>query len=157
MIRLSVRIAGLAAAIVLSAAAAAQAKTYVVVINEANSAAQNASDPKAVVKRLFLKRQTQWPNNGPSALPMARKSDSAVQKAFRAKVLGMSKSEVQSHWASMKQTQGETPPREVGTALILFRRLRREPGAFTVLSKDELSQAPGEVRVLYEFEHQAGQ
>jgi len=156
MIRLSVRIASLAAAFVLGAGAAAEANTYLVVVNEANSAASQAGDPKAVVKRLFLKQQTRWPD-GPEAQPMARKSDSAVQKAFRAKVLGMSKSEVQSHWANMKQTQGETPPREVGTALILFRRLRREPGAFTVLTEDELAQAPAEVKVLYEFEHSPGQ
>jgi len=136
----------------LSVAVPAWAAKYAVVINAENTAAKNVADPRSYVKTLYLKQQTAWPD-GTSAALLARRSESPIHQAFMAEVLQMSQEEVDDHWLRMKQTQGETPPREVGSALILYRFVTREVGSVSVISADELETAPIEVEVMFEFEH----
>ena len=137
----------------LSTTAPAWAAKYAVVINAENAAAQGMDDPRSYVKTLYLKQQTTWPD-GTSAAPLARRAGSPVHQAFMAEVLQMSQEEIDSHWLRMKQTQGETPPREVGSALILYRFVTKELGSVSVISADELETAPIEVEVMFEFEHE---
>lgn len=133
-------------------AAPTWAAKYAVVINAENTAAKEISDPRGYVKTLYLKQQTAWPD-GTSAAPLARRSESPIHQAFLTQVLQMSQEELDSHWLRMKQTQGETPPREVGSALILYRFVTKEPGSISIISAEELDTAPIEVEVMFEFEH----
>ena len=88
---------------------------------------------------------------GTPAQPLARPADSPAQKAFVAKVLGMDQATLDQHWLRLKQTKGETPPREVGSALILTRLVSKYEGAFSVVSAEEAAALPEGVAVLFRF------
>ncbi len=128
----------------------AAAAEYAVIVNAANPDAGKGEALREVVKRLFLKEQTTWPSGTP-AQPLARPADSPAQKAFVAKVLGMDQATLDQHWLRLKQTKGETPPREVGSALILTRLVSKYEGAFSVVSAEEAAALPEGVAVLFRF------
>lgn len=140
------------AGLLLAAAGAEQAAAaeYAVIVNAANPDAGKGEALREVVKRLFLKEQTTWPSGTP-AQPLARPADSAAQQAFVAKVLGMDQAALDQHWLRLKQTKGETPPREVGSALILTRLVSKYEGAFSVVTADEAAGLPEGVAVLFRF------
>lgn len=131
-------------------AGAAEAADYAVIVNSGNPVLAEGEAARETVKRIYLKDLGQWPDGSP-AEPLARIEGSDAQKAFVAKVLGMTDTAVGEHWARLKQTKGETPPREVNSALVLFRTVGREKGGLAVLTADELLDAPAEVSVLFRF------
>ncbi|WP_281301882.1 MULTISPECIES: hypothetical protein [unclassified Iodidimonas] len=128
----------------------AQAADYAVIIHSDNKIDLAGNAAREIIKQLYLKELTQWPN-GLAAEPFGRESGSAVQLAFEKQVLGLSGSESSNHWARMKQTKGETPPREVGPDRILFRLVSKFPGGFAVVTAEEMANAPSSVMVLYNF------
>ena len=142
---------GLLVALALSVATTARAAEYVVLVNADNPLLDSGVDATETVKRLFLKELGSWPEGGPPALPLARTKALPAQAAFVAKVLGMTQAELDTHWLRLKQTRGETPPREVGSTLILFRQISRNPGAFAPATADEALDAPAEVAILFRF------
>ncbi len=141
---------GLLVALALSVANTARAADYVVLVNSENPLLDSNVDAKETVKRLFLKELSSWPGDGP-ALPLGRSKSSPAEAAFISKVLGMTRAELDTHWLRLKQTRGETPPREVGSPLILFRQISRNRGAFAPATADEALDAPAEVAVLFRF------
>jgi len=114
--------------------------------------APGLTDPRGYIKTLFLKQQTTWPDGTP-APPLSRRNETAAQQAFLADVLDMNQDELENHWLRTKQTQGETPPREVGPELILYRCVTKEVGSFSVTSAAKRDSAPIEVEMLFEFGH----
>lgn len=136
----------------LIASPPAVAADYAVIVNANNPDAGKGAAMKEVVKRLFLKEQTSWPG-GPPAKPLARPASSPAQQAFVAEVLGMDQAALDQHWLHLKQTKGETPPRAVGSALILTRLVGKYPGAFSVVTAEEAARLPDGVAVLFRFSH----
>ncbi|RMF15507.1 MAG: hypothetical protein D6757_04430 [Alphaproteobacteria bacterium] len=134
------------------AGGSAHAAEYMVIANAANPDAAKGDAMKEVVKHLFLKEQTNWPGGLP-ARPLARPAGSPAETAFAAEVLGMNASALDNHWLRLKQTKGETPPRAVGSARILLRLVGKYPGAFSVVSADEVDTLPPETKVVFRFEH----
>lgn len=144
----SALILGLLAGLVFARHAAAA--DYAVIVNSDNPVLAEGEAARETVKRIYLKELGQWPDGSP-AQPLARTGGSPAQEAFVAKVLEMTGASVNDHWARLKQTKGETPPREVNSALVLFRTVGREKGGLAVLTADELLDAPAEVSVLFRF------
>lgn len=130
---------------------AAQAENFALVVNAGNSYTADLPSMKNAMKRFYLKQQTTWPNGDPVEA-FARVSDSAPHKAFSTTVLGMSQAEQDAHWAKLKQTIGETAPRDVDSSSILLRQIVRKKGSFGVLSSSEMADMPAEVKVLFKFD-----
>jgi len=131
-------------------APSANAETFVVIVNAENSYSQDGDVAKQQVRRLFLKEQSSWPGNI-EATPLSREAGAPAEVAFLANVLGMTQAELESHWLHLKQTQGDTPPRAVGSTRILSRLISKTPGAFGVVLKSATDSMEG-VRVLFEFD-----
>ncbi len=125
---------------------------YVLLINANNTYAEaNEEAAKAQIKRLYTKAQNNWPDSTVAA-PFSRPSDNDAYAAFLENVLSMTQGELDAHWLRLKQTQGETPPREVGSVRILGRAVSKEPGAFGFASKEDMAGAmPDTVKILFEF------
>lgn len=127
----------------------ARAETYVVLVNAENNT-PSGPEAKAEVARLFMKRQSEW-SNGLRAEPFDRTGDSAEHSAFVQEVLESSQSVLDEYWLRLRQTRGETPPREVGSARLLLRAIGRRPGAFGFAAKSEVQPLPDNTRILFEF------
>ncbi|MFO1076903.1 MAG: hypothetical protein U1E73_04155 [Planctomycetota bacterium] len=123
--------------------------TYVLVVNAKNAVTETGDAAKAVVKKLFLKDLTQWPD-GTEAKPYRRPDGTSIQDAFLASVLGMSSSELARHWLRLKSQDGTTPPKEVDTDRMVLKYVARTEGAFGIVPKDAVRDVEG-VRVLFEF------
>jgi len=123
---------------------------YLLIVNAGNGASGSEDALRQITKRQYLKQQSAWPD-GEASLPFGRATDSAVQTAFMANVLGMTKTEFETHWLKMKQTTGITPPRSIGSARIIIRQVSKKKGAFGAVSKAEAGDLPAEVKVLFEF------
>lgn len=128
----------------------ANAETYAVIVNLENSYSEDPAVAKQQVRRLFLKEQSSWPGSV-DATPLAREAGALAEAAFLSGVLAMTEQELQSHWLHLKQTQGETPPRAVGSTRILSRLISKTPGAFGVVLKSA-ADSMEDVRVLFEFD-----
>lgn len=103
--------------------------TYVLVVNAKNATTEAADATRSVVKRLFLKDLTQWPD-GTEAKPYRRPDGSNEQRAFLAAVLAMNDAELARHWLRIKNQDGTTPPKEVDTDRMALKCVARYPGAF---------------------------
>lgn len=128
----------------------AMAAEYAVIVNAANPASGDTPDTRNLLKRIYLKEMTTWAN-GAETQPLAREAGSPTQAAFHAKILGMSDAAVNEYWLRLKQTKGETPPREVGAARILFRLIEKYEGSFSVVTTEEAQELPPEVKILFTF------
>ncbi len=135
-----------------STAGTCAAAEYAVIANAANPDAARGAAIREVVKRLFLKEQTNWPGGLP-AKPLARPAGTPAADAFAAEVLGMSRTALDNHWLHLKQTKGETPPRAVGSVRILLRLVGKYPGAFSVVSAEQAASLPPGVTVVFTFHH----
>ena len=122
----------------------------VVIVNINNSYTANEDTMRKVVKRLFLKQQSTWPD-GTNAKSFDRRKASAEQQAFNSTVLGMDDAVIARHWLSLKQTTGETPPRTVGSTNMLAKFVAKYDGAFGVVAESELGSLSDRVRVLFKF------
>ena len=126
------------------------AETFYLLVNVKNNFNGDEMAIKSVIKRLYLKQQTKWPNEL-DARPFSRTEDDPSQRVFVASVLEMSDAELNAHWLKLKQTQGGTPPRAVGSTRILLRTLGKNEGAFGIASETQVSSIPQAVKVLLEF------
>lgn len=129
---------------------AAMAAEYAVVVNAANPVLEKGEDARDTVRRVYLKELSAWPG-GAESQPFAREAGSPVQTAFVKAVLGMDETAINDHWTRVKQTKGETPPREVGSVNILFRLVGKFEGGLSVVTAEEAASAPAEVKVLFRF------
>ncbi|GER07521.1 hypothetical protein GCM10007972_20970 [Iodidimonas muriae] len=126
------------------------AADYVVLVNKANPTELSGDAAVDTIRQLYLKELSNWPN-GLHADPFAREGGSPAQTAFINNILKMSPTAVTDHWTRVKQTKGETPPREVGSERILFRLIGKFEGGFAIVSAEEAASAPDTVKVLLTF------
>jgi hypothetical protein len=129
----------------------AQAETYVVVVNADNKANISGNEAIQQVRRVFLKESKDWPG-GTEAVPFTGKKGSAPFTALLSGVLSLSETEYEAHWAKLKQTTGDTPPRAVGSVNILLKLIGRSAGAVGVVPKSKAASLPDGLKVLLEFE-----
>jgi len=123
-----------------------------VVVGQAGNSYSGAPDAtRQLLARLFLKQLTAWPN-GSAAKVYAAPSGSPEMSAFRDKVLMMNEGALASHWLTLKQKTGETPPREVGSSNIMGKLIAQSPGAFGIMKKSDFAAAPGNLKVLLEID-----
>ena len=128
-------------------ASAPVAKTYAVVVNTGNKAKfKDDAAAKKEIKQLFLKNSTAWSTKD-EAKPFAVKDE--AQDAFRDKVLGMSKAELERHWISMKNKKGITPPKEVSSTKMLTKYIGKYVGGFGVLPEAEAKSSG--LKILFTF------
>lgn len=124
-----------------------------IIINSENIIEMPEDRTVAMLRRLYLKQKTTWPD-GRSAIVFARPGNSVEEIAFRRSILGMSDNQLHDHWLRMKQTQGETPPRSVDSVRILLRQIRNKPEAVSIVSRKDLEKyrehAEG-TKILFEF------
>ena len=123
--------------------------SYAVVVNAGNPLKETADATKAIVRRLFLKELSQWPD-GTDARPYAREATTAEQLAFLGAVLGMKEAELARHWLRVKNMNGTTPPKEVDTDRMVLKYVAKHAGAFGIVKIAAARDAVG-VRVLLEF------
>ena len=121
---------------------------FAVVVAAANSWQGDEKQARALVKRLFLKQQLDWPS-GKAARVYARPADSPEMQAFVKRVLDMSPAELARHWLQMKNREGATPPREVASVRMLVKHFDKQPDAIAIMTVAE-AKAAG-LRVLLEF------
>lgn len=123
--------------------------TWALVVNAKNRTTATGDAARAVVKKLFLRELTQWPD-GVDARPYAREDRSAEQAAFVAHVLGMNDAELARHWLRLKNMNGTTPPKEVDSDRLVLKYVARTDGAFGIVRIDA-AKGVADVRVLFEF------
>ncbi len=123
-------------------------EVYALVVNASNPLKETEAAAKKIVKALFLKDLTRWPD-GTEAKPYDRGPKAAERAVFVQEVLGMNAAELARHWLRVKNMSGVTPPMEVDTDRLLLRHVERHDGAFGVV-KQSAAKVPG-VRVLFEF------
>lgn len=126
------------------------AEEFVILTSTANKYSADEATIRQQVKRLFLKQQQGWPN-GESVKSYARKKDSAAHKAFTKYVLEMDGPKLAGHWLKLKQTTGETPPREVGSARMLTKLIGKYEGSLGIMTLEEAKAAEGKVKILFTF------
>lgn len=144
------------AVIAMSAAmptTAARAVEYALVVNSANTLADDAS-AQAVVRQLYLKERSEWPfevDGKPlGAKPLGRDEESEEHAAFLQQVLGMTQTELDQHWLQVKQRRGETPPRDISSNELLLKMVARYPGGLGFVPKEIVDAANNEdIRVLF--------
>ncbi len=116
----------------LSAAAlsVADARSYLVVVNDSNPANAVAA---AELARVFRKTVRQW-TNGVSITPVDQSFQSAVRLRFSQDVLGRSPGQMQEYWLRQTYSGGEIPPpvRDSDAAVLEF--VRSNAGAVGYVS-----------------------
>lgn len=122
---------------------------HAVVVHVDNKMTETGDAAKVVVKKLFLKDLSQWPD-GSEAKAYGRDDKSDAHIAFRNEVLGMSEAELARHWLKVKSMNGTTPPKEVDSDRLVLKYVAKNPSAFGICTLDSLKGVEG-VRVLFEF------
>ena len=123
--------------------------TYAVVVNTKNACKETGDKVKAIVKKLFLKQLTQWPD-GTDARPYARKQGTAETTEFTKSVLGMSDAELARHWLKLKNMDGTTPPKAVGSDRMILKYVAKHEGALGVVKIEDAKECK-DVKILFEF------
>ncbi len=126
-----------------------QAAEYAVVIHASNSYSDSPDTMKQVVKQLYLKQRSEWPNNI-AVKPFGRPADDVAHQAFLRQVLQMSEVELASHWISVKQKTGQAAPREIGRDSLLLKLIAKYEGALAVVAM-EAAQSDN-IRILFTFD-----
>lgn len=124
-------------------------KAYAVIVNPKNKCNAKDDKAKAIIKKLFLKQMSQWPD-GTTAKPYGRKDTAAEQSKFVKSVLGMGDAELVRHWIKMKNMKGTTPPKGVKSDRMLFKYVAKHAGAFGVVKVADAKKQKG-VKILYRF------
>ncbi|MCR9243563.1 MAG: hypothetical protein NXI31_00920 [bacterium] len=118
-------------------------------INTKNPFGKTGAAARTTIKQLFLKGKSQWPN-GKVAKPYARRATSSEQAAFQKSLLGMKDSELARHWLRIKNLNGQTPPKAVGSDRLLLKFVARHEGAFGVVRRSAV-KGNSKVRVLFKL------
>ncbi len=127
---------------------------FVVVINAKNpikGQGKSVGELRQLVKRLYLKERSTWPNGSAEAKPFSRPSDAEEQAVLIKHVLQMSEAELAAHWMSLKQKNGTTPPRKVKSERMLMKFIGKFDGGFGVASAESAQKLGDDLAVLFEI------
>ncbi len=124
----------------------AAAETFLVIINANNRVSGSETGLREVVRQLYLKEESRWPDDLPS-LPIARPDENAATAAFAQTILGIAPEELETYWAEAEANR----PKAIGPVRELLRQVSRNKGAFSIVAAAEAKKLPAKVRVLFEF------
>jgi len=130
----------------------AAAEDFVVIVNKVNTFEGAPDAAKPLLKSLFLKKRKDW-GGGLEAKPFSFKPGTPEAEAFREVVLQMSTAELSEHWLAVKQTTGETAPREVPSAALAAKFVQKFEGGFCVMKKADAEGLGDTVRIVLAFSH----
>lgn len=136
--------------IATTAAPAVLAQPYSIIVNVTNNYAASDDEMRQLIKRLFLKQETDWPN-GELARAFGRDPKSSEQNVFAEKILAMNTAEIARHWLGLKQKTGETPPRSINSTRMLLKTVEKYPGAFGLVDEKTAKELPNTVKILFSF------
>lgn len=136
--------------LVLSAFAEVNAGDFSIIINKNIRYSASDDEQRSFVRRLFLGKQKSWPG-GVKAKPVNYKKGTEEYDAFLANVLHMTESDLDQHWASVRQKTGATPPSAVVNHRVIFKLIARSKGGISYISNQHLDELPDTVKVLFEF------
>lgn len=114
-------IVGLAAVALYAARAVAESPNDILIV--ANTASGGGSLSVSDVKDMFLKKRSSW-GNGVKVAPLNAVEGSALRRAFRTRVLGMTEADERAYWQERKIKAGESVPPEFGDTLRAVFKLR---------------------------------
>jgi ABC-type phosphate transport system substrate-binding protein len=114
----------------VAALVVADARGYVVVVNESN--------PKAVLPaedlaRVFKKTVRRW-DNGATIEPVDQSFESTVRLRFSQDILGRSPGQMQEYWLRQTYSGREVPPLVRGSDAAVLEFVRANPGAIGYVS-----------------------
>ncbi len=118
-----------------------------VVVNADNDFDESSGDPKTILRRLILKESENWPNGIP-ARAFLPKSGTPLASELLNSILELDDAAFEAHWARLKQTTGQSRPREVGSSRILLKLIARDPGAFGILEAASDFSVDGQLRII---------
>ncbi len=124
-------------------------RKFAVIVNASNKFQAKGGTARSMVKTLFLKNLSRWPD-GTRARPYGRKDASSEQDALMNGVLGMSDAELARHWLRGRNMNGTTPPMQIGSVRMVLKHVARHAGGLAVVEVDVARRTKG-VRVLLEF------
>ncbi len=84
-------------------------------------------------KKMFLKKETKWPN-GQKVLPVDLKASSSTRRVFSKKVIGKSVSSIKSFWQQQIFSGRGVPPPEKRTEKLVLAYVLANPGAIGYVS-----------------------
>lgn len=128
---------------------AAPPPRFAVVVHTDNKLTETGDAAKTLLKKLFLKELTRWPDGG-EAKAYARTPDAECQIAFRKVVLEMSEAELARHWLKQKSMNGSTPPKEVEADRLVLKYVAKNANAFGIVTLESAKPATG-IKVVFEF------
>ncbi len=114
-----------------------------VIVNKDNSAELD----KLAVKKIFLGKQTSFPN-GVAAKPIDLPREDASREAFVKDVLRRRESSLSSYWARMIFSSKGVPPRVVNSEDLVVQEVANNKQAIAYVDASKVS---GDVRVLFTF------
>jgi len=106
------------------------ADSYAAIIN-GNSYANNRAEARNVLKQMYLKQKGTWPG------------DSKAQTIAQA--------DVASHWISLKQKTGETPPRSVTSIRTILKLIGHRKGAFAIVDSETANNLKSNIKIFFSF------
>ncbi len=110
--------------------AAQDAQGFKVVVHPSN---QVASLERSVVKKMFLKKESKWPN-GSKVQPVDLKASSSVRKVFSKKAVGKSVRSIKSYWQQQIFSGRGVPPPEKSSNQSVLSYVSTHPGAIGYVS-----------------------
>lgn len=119
----------------------------IVIVNNDNTYSASDEELRQIVKRLLLKKVSDWPG-GQSAEPYLPKSSSPESRLITAKLYNLEESELEAYWARVKQTTGQSRPREVGSSRIIMKLVERDPGGVGIVGASAEDFLNDNVRIL---------
>jgi len=122
---------------------------YVVIVNKANHYMGQEERVKSMIKSLFLKKRSAWPNDL-LAKSFARKNDSDIHKAFVNHILEMTEGQLSAYWSSVKSKTGTKRPREVSSKMVM-KLVSKYEGALGYISNAEAQLNKDVISILLEF------
>jgi len=126
------------------------AEKFAVIVNSENNYDSSGSGAKTLLSQLFLKQRSSWPNNL-KAKPFSYDQYSAEQQEFNKAVLGMNQTQLTQYWISVKQKNGETPPKEIRSLRLMLLVVAKYPGAFGVIPMSQIPDDAEGIKVLFEL------
>lgn len=125
--------------------AAGSGATFKIVVNSANSV---ASENKATLSKLFLKKVREWGSSKEKVTPFDLDEKAAARQAFSEAIHGKSISAIKSYWQRMIFSGRDVPPDELASEEAMLQKIAADKSAIGyVSSKTALPEGVKELTV----------
>jgi len=130
----------------------AEVVEYAVIVNKANVYKAEESQARVLIKKLFLKERSKWPDaKSTEAKAFDRPTDDPAHQAFVKVILGSKEALLAQHWIDLKQKTGVTAPRKVKTENMIIKFVSKKPGAFGITTLKFAEANKENCRIFFKF------